>query len=513
MADPSIQSGPSPAEVPPSVNGILPAAALPTSAAASRYAKLIVFLVVFIDLLGFGIVLPLLPLYADDILEPLIPGAEGAVVRGVLLGLLMSSFSFMQFLFAPFWGRLSDRIGRRPILLLGLAGSVVFYTLFGIASEVGEWGTRTQDQAASVVSALGQVGGLQPLWQPGWVAETMLKGVDHHLLVLALILLFVSRLGAGVAGATIGTAQAVIADTTPPDRRAHGMALIGAAFGIGFTFGPLLGFASLFVPLAGAPGYLAAALSLLALLFGLARLPETRQAGAVPLGLRRRLFDWQGIRHVLARPSVRMLVATFFLATFAFGGLEATLALVNRLLLTGEELSRAARAHLLTKEAARTTERLNFLIFAYVGLVLMLMQGFVYRRFIRTVGEVRFLRTGLVFMTLGLLGGVAVLLVRHSLGRGPLLACGLAAMTLAVVGFALLTPSVQALISRRGDQTRQGEVLGVNQSAAALARILGPFVGLTLFDVLPSHVLPYAFGAGLLVLVFLLSLRITETEH
>src|SRR5206468_10275429 len=116
-------------------------------------------------------------------------------------------------------------VGRRPILLMGLAGSVVFYALFGFASDLPE-------------------------------AQA----------VLALALLFAARLGAGVAGATIATAQAVIADSTPPEKRKHGMALIGAAFGIGFTFGPLLGFASLFVDIAGAPGFAAAGLSLIATL-------------------------------------------------------------------------------------------------------------------------------------------------------------------------------------------------------------------------------------------------------
>jgi MFS family permease len=434
-----------------------------------RSALLIIFLVVFIDLLGFGIVLPLLPLYADDLLEPLYPGRANEPLRGMLLGLLMASFSAMQFVFAPVWGRLSDRVGRRPILLLGLGGSVVFYALFGVASELGA---------------------------AGW-------------LQLGLLLLFFSRLGAGVAGATISTAQAVIADTTPPERRARGMALIGAAFGIGFTFGPLLGFASLFIDSAGAPGFMASALSLVALLLGLVLLPETLRAETAST-LRRRIFDWAGVRRVLQMPSVGVLVLTFFLATIAFGGLESTLSLVNRLLLTGEELTREARHQLLTKEAARTTERANFLVFAYVGFVLMLTQGLVYRRFAARVGEVRFMRLGVVFMALGLAGAVAILLVRHSFAQGPLLGLALADMSVAVIGFAFLTPSVQSLISRRGDPTRQGEVLGVNQSGAALARILGPMLGLSLFDLVPSHVLPYAFGAVLLGIVFLLTLRIRQ---
>src|SRR5262249_39027298 len=151
-----------------------PTAARNDSPTGHRSTLLIVFLVVFVDLLGFGIVLPLLPLYAVDFLQPLLPGEEQRPIRGMILGLLMSSFSAMQFLFAPMWGRLSDRVGRSPILLLGLSGSVVFYILFGVASEIG---------------------------QAGWLRT-------------GLTLLFLARLGAGVAGATISTAQAVIADIT-----------------------------------------------------------------------------------------------------------------------------------------------------------------------------------------------------------------------------------------------------------------------------------------------------------
>src|SRR5262245_3510481 len=143
---------------------------------SNRSAMMTVFLIVVVDLLGFGIVLPILPITGREYLTPLFPGDDEAAMatRGAMIGLLMATFSAMQFLFAPAWGRLSDRIGRRPVLLVGLAGSVVFYTLFGIALSLGPEA-------------------------PG----------------PALALIFVSRLGAGVAGATIGTAQAVIADSTP----------------------------------------------------------------------------------------------------------------------------------------------------------------------------------------------------------------------------------------------------------------------------------------------------------
>src|SRR5262249_37710843 len=133
-------------------------AAADATTKSNRSALLIVFLVVFIDLLGFGIVLPLLPRYGDDFLQDLVPGGKDSALGGGILGLLLSSFSLMQFIFAPLWGRISDRIGRRPILLLGLAGSVVFYTLFGFASDM-------TDKA------------------------------------LGLTLLFIARTGAGIAGA------------------------------------------------------------------------------------------------------------------------------------------------------------------------------------------------------------------------------------------------------------------------------------------------------------------------
>src|SRR5205085_1547129 len=157
-------------------------AAEPAAALPSRGSLLVIFLTVFIDLLGFGMVLPLLPIYARSF---------EIKQEGLVIGLLMASFSAMTFIFAPLWGRLSDRIGRRPVLIVGLAGSVAFYILFGLAT----------------------------VWK-------------------SLAWLFVARIGAGIAGATIPAAQAYVADVTSLKNRAKGMALIGAAFGLGFTFGP-----------------------------------------------------------------------------------------------------------------------------------------------------------------------------------------------------------------------------------------------------------------------------------
>src|SRR4051794_36294130 len=245
---------------------------------APRSALLIVFLVVVIDLLGFAIVLPLLPRIAEIYLQ-----GQQMYVEGLTIGLLFSSFSLMQFVFAPLWGRVSDRIGRRPILLIGLAGSVVFYALFGYAATI----------------------------DPGQSS-------------LAIGLMFVSRIGAGIAGATIATAAAVIADCTPPEGRKRGMALIGAAFGVGFTFGPLIAFAAVrLLPQQGhgAVGYVAAALSAVALVLGVAMLPETRVPGR-PSEQRRGWLNLHDMATVLRTPTVGLLVVTYFLATFGFANFE-----------------------------------------------------------------------------------------------------------------------------------------------------------------------------------------------
>jgi DHA1 family tetracycline resistance protein-like MFS transporter len=453
------------ASPPPQTTPSSPALGSPPTT-GSRSALFIVFLVVFIDLLGFGIVLPLLPLYGNSLLDPLFPGEGLRPVRGMMLGLLLSVFSLMQFLFAPFWGRVSDRMGRRPILLLGLSGSVVFYTLFGVATEVGTRG----DPA------------------------------------LGLVLLFLARIGAGIAGATISTAQAVIADCTPPEGRSRGMALIGAAFGIGFTFGPLLSAASFVVPSKGAPGFAAAAFSLLSLLLAVVFLPETLRAGVT--GLRRRLLDWRGLLNALQTLSIGVLIVTFFLATLAFGGLESSLALVNFLLLNpAAEVTRADAEKALLDP---TLLQKNLYVFAYVGFILMLAQGVLYRRLVRRVGEVPFLRLGVALLCLGLLGAVGVLLTRQMVSREAVLLTALAVVTLAVTGFAFVNPSIQALVSRRTDADKQGEVLGANQSASALARILGPMCTLPLFFLTESHILPYVFGAALLAGAFCLTLRLRQ---
>jgi multidrug resistance protein len=180
---------------------------------ANRSARVAVFITVFIDMIGFGIVLPLLPSYAARL-----------SVSDTRIGFLVSSFSLCQLLLAPWWGRLSDRIGRRPVILLGLTGSALSYLIFAFAGSFG--------------------------------------------------LLLLSRVLAGSMGATVNVVQAYLADVTPRDQRARAMGMIGAAFGLGFVVGPAIGgITSRYGD--RLPGLVAAALCAGNLVLALARLPES----------------------------------------------------------------------------------------------------------------------------------------------------------------------------------------------------------------------------------------------
>jgi MFS family permease len=426
-----------------------------SAAPAPRSALLVVFLTVFIDLLGFGIVLPVMPRQAEPLLRAL---GMSEVTGGVVIGLLFSVFSLMQFLFSPLWGRLSDHYGRRPLLLLSLAGSVVFYALYGWAATAATDPPPSAERAA-------------------W----------------ALGLMLLSRIGAGIAGASVGTAAAVIADCTTPENRARGMALIGIAFGGGFTLGPLIAYfgLALFDRQPWGVGAIASLLSLVAFLLALVVFRETRPPGP---GAAPRLPRFARTAAVLALPTVGGLVLVYFLSIVAFANFEATLAR-------------------LTESAFGMTDDDNFLVFAFIGFMLLLAGGG-YRPLAKRLAETQLLAGGVGLMILGLAG---VGLVAWTLcGRGtPLTAADgwtkplfYAASAIAVAGFAAVNPSVSALISKRADPARQGEVLGVNQSFASLGRILGPFMGSILFAASPSHTLPFVAAVVILGLVALLVPRL-----
>ena len=227
----------------------------------------VLFLAVLVDLVGFGIVLPLLPFYARDF------GADGLQV-----GLLVTVYSLVQLVMAPLWGRISDRVGRRPVLILGLLGSGAAYAVFANADS--------------------------------------------------LAMLFLSRIVGGIGGSTIPVAQAYIADVTPPSRRAGNMGLIGAAFGLGFVIGPALGgiMASVSPGSPAAPGYTAAALCLANALVAVLCLPESRRQDATARTPRFNLRAALG--QVASSRQIRITLAGYLCITMAFSTLQPTLSLL-----------------------------------------------------------------------------------------------------------------------------------------------------------------------------------------
>ncbi len=353
----------------------------------SRSYLAIIFGVVCIDLIGFGIVLPLLPLYAKS---------YGATP--VVIGLLAISYSLGQLLFNPVWGGLSDKIGRRPVLLGSLAGSVLFYTLFG--------------------------------WAP------------------SLVWLFVARTFAGIFAANISTAMAYIADVTSRADRAKGMGVIGAAFALGFIIGPAVG-GVLSKFSYSWPGYGAAILSLIALCLAFFKLPESlppdKRASRLHFSF---ASVWKPVRKNLTRPRVARPIWVYFLVILAFSCMQLTFPLF-------------------TNQAFGFDVVENGYLFAFVGVVAIVLQGGLIDRLSKRFGEGRLAVVGTTMAMLGIAG----LPFAQSLG-------GLLAM-LAVMGLGsgLSNPTLTSLVSLGADESEQGAVLGASRSVATLARILGPLWG------------------------------------
>jgi MFS family permease len=373
---------------------------------------IVMLLVVFIDLLGFGVVIPLLPFYGEHF------HASPAEITT-----LMSIFSGLQLLAAPLWGRLSDRIGRRPVVLVSLTTSILAY-----------------------------------LW---------LSSAD------ALWMLFAARALQGISAGNISVAQAYIADVTTPENRAKGMGGLGAALGLGFVLGPAMGGllaggdpASINVAI---PSYVAAALSALALVVALFSLEESltpalrAKAGRQPGRIAQ-------IRDAFSRPRLRILMAMFFTTTFAFAGMESTFGLW-------------------------ADHRLNWgprqvgLVFAAVGIVLVIVQGMLIGRIIKRFGEPRALFAGTVAIGIGL----ALLAAAREPVLGVVASCWLA------LGMGLASPSTSALISKEAAADEQGSILGVNQSVGSFARIAGPAVAGQAFE-FGGPSAPYAVGAVIMLL-------------
>ena len=381
----------------------------------------ILFFIVFIDLVGFGLIIPLLPFYGEHM------HATPAEV-----GLLMAAYSCAQFVTAPFWGRISDRIGRRSVLIIGITGAMLSYLWLAFADG---------------------------LW-----------------------MLFAARAFGGAMAGNISAAFAYVADITGPHNRAKGMGLIGAAFGLGFIFGPVIGGV-----LAGSdplnadyqtPALTAAALSATALVLALAMLPESlskevraRQA-ALPRKTRR-----QALQRALTQPSVILLLVISFLAVFVFAGMETTFAMWSR------------------RQFGWGPEQ-NGYLFAFVGVISAGVQGGLIGRLAKRFGEGKLIVLG----TASLASGMVMIPYAASLSWL------LAAMVFVAIGFSLVSPSLNSLISLQVDADVQGGTMGITRSTTTLARVLGPGWAGAMFYYLGKDS-PFLGGAVVMAAVMLLSLR------
>ncbi len=373
----------------------------------------ILFFTVFLDLVGFGIIIPLIPYLADEF-----------KATPLEIGLLMAVFSFMQFLFSPFWGKLSDYFGRRPIILTSLLGSTFSYILFAYSQT--------------------------------------------------LEFLFVARTLAGFFASNISTVQACIADITPKEKRSVGMGLIGAAFGLGFIMGPVIAgvSGSIGEALGDTPPFgiqfsslVAGGLNACNFLLAFFILPETYRPN-----LTEKRESLKSLSFIFKQSSLGTLLGIFFLISLAMALMEVMI-------------------FPFVKERFDWNYKLAAISFAYVGVIMVLTQGYYIRQLIPLFGEKKTLFFGLLAMTL------SFLMIGLSFHVPTL---GLA-MTLLAVGNGCMRPPIIGLISVITDEKQQGYVLGIMSSIGAIGRIVGPVIGGWLYQEF-SQGTPF-FASGLLAMI------------
>lgn len=406
----------------------------------NRSPLVVIFTTVFIDLVGFGIVIPVLPFYAEG-------SRFNATPRTV--GLLFASYSIMQLIFSPILGRLSDRYGRRPVLLLSLIGTGIGFLILGFANTV-------------------------------WM-------------------LFCGRILDGITGGNISTAQAYIADITTDEDRARGMGLIGAAFGLGFILGPAIGGILSHWGIA-VPFLFAAGLCFANALLLYFRLPET----VTPDHPARNSASNKGLAQLIncfKRPKLGLVLAIYFLFVVAFSIMTTSFSLYTMFRFGYD---------------ARHTGYL----FAYVGVIAVIVQGGLIGRLVKRFGELPLVIIGALLFAGSLFavpfvgpatGGLAALLV----GGG-----------IFSLGNSLSTPALTSLASKSVGRAEQGTVLGVTQSVASLARAVGPSLAAILIhseaaqvgaDGKPHYMSDYSLfatfwtGAVIMFLAFLLATYFART--
>ncbi|HWM90639.1 MAG TPA: MFS transporter [Thermoanaerobaculia bacterium] len=384
---------------------------------------------VFVDMIGFTMVLPLLPFYATRL------GADASLV-----GMLVAAYPFAQLAVSPFWGRLSDRYGRRPLILAGLMLSAAAYVLFGLAES---------------------------LW-----------------------LLFASRLVQGAGGGTTGVVQAYVADAVEPEERTKALGWLTAATSAGVMIGPASGSLATYLGPEG-PGFMAAGLCLLNILFAWKWLPEPKRyaastaemaqaGGFIPKRSLRRTFS-EVLRHPTA--PVSALIWVYAIGMMAFMAMNGVLGLY-------------------LKDVLGVTEKTIGYFYAYVGGISLIMRALLLGPAVRRFGEIGVTRLGALSLVIGLAG--------IPFTNGSLL--GLALVVVFVpVGTALLFPATTSLVSRRSSRSETGQVLGVQQSFGGVSRMIGPLWAGFAYKVDIRY--PFWMAAVLMLSVSFLTLRMPREER
>ena len=428
---------------------------------ASKGALLVLFLVTMIDLIGFGIVIPFLTYLVEDLAD-----SQGIVEVGIWVGILMTSYSAAQFLFSPIWGSISDRIGRRPVLMIGLVGNTVFFTMFGLANT--------------------------------------------------LLIALVARFLAGVFNGNIAVARAYIGDVSTPKQLATRMGLIGAAFGLGFTIGPFIG-GELSDPASKwsafestifetypylLPCIAASVLSLLSLIVAYKNLPES-----LPVELRskksnmdlisRFKLSTKNIASTLLSGSISVVIWMTMLFVFGFTIMHAVF-----ILYTGMDVSNGGLSF---------NEAQNGRIFAVIGIAGILTQGILIGPLSRRFGSRRLLPISCLITGLGLT------LIPYTEPEYAFIQLGMVSILIAV-GNGIFQPSSSTILTTmaKDNGLELGVVMGAQESISAFSRILGPLTGGFVWVLTVNKSAPFDYHTAfhlcglLMVLAAIISLKIVK---
>lgn len=388
----------------------------------SKASLSVIFITVFIDLLGFGILIPILPTFAS----------KDLAVSDFGIGLIIAVFSFVQFLFNPILGKISDKVGRKPIIVLSLLITSSSYILFSFSNTF--------------------------------------------------ILLLISRMLAGLGGSNIGVAQAYIADVTTKEERSKGMGLIGAAFGLGFVFGPLIGglisgFGYEYA------GYGSAAFSFMAFLFAIFFLPESNTIRQNDSKISFKLFDLSEIRSTFKIPQVGLLIMIFFIIIFSIANIYGTFAILGY-------------------KVYGFSDRENGYLFGVMGIVGTIIQGGLIKKLTKRFSDISLVRVGTIFMMLGL----------GFLPYGDSFLSAVLIVIVLSVGTGLLQPMILSMISKYSPDNKQGSILGITQSFSALGRVLGPLWGGFAFDYI-GYEFPFLTGALFTFITFMITIIVLNKKY